>query len=406
LAYEHVSTRAVGIRPVTDRLRAGRPPRGSITVWMQFIAIAAMVAVSACQELDPNLASGSGSGETEVGGARPGATAVSVSPRTGAGGDMPGRSSDGGPPETAAAPCTTARAEARAILDTQCGYCHQAPDNARSVYATGQFNFILELDKITTLKSIVFSMSYVAAGSPNASLIYQRTSNGTMPPLNIPQRPSAGDLAVLNRWITSCVDGSSTGWPAPRTTGLPDDAGRGDDGEVVTACGVPGQRCCSANVCNGGGCCVGGLCRANGLTCAAPPAELGAPAMVGLAGTCKDGSCETAAGAACGKPSEPCCDLMTCTGAQSACFPGTTTCAACGDTGQSCCRPNACLDGRACINGGVGRIGTCQLCGAKGQACCGTGTVAMQTCDVGLTCGPVAGMGNLCSATGTGAVAP
>jgi len=50
-----------------------------------------------------------------------------------------------------------------------------------SVYATGQFNFILELDKITALKSNVFTgVSYIAAGRPENSLIYQRASNASM----------------------------------------------------------------------------------------------------------------------------------------------------------------------------------------------------------------------------------
>jgi hypothetical protein len=74
-------------------------------------------------------------------------------------------------------------------------------------------------------------------------------------------------------------------------------------------------------------------------------------------------------------------------------------CSQCGGTGNPCCKPNGCLDGRVCVNGGVGRTGTCQVCGGAGQPCCGFGVAAQQTCDgAGLTCTSVVGMGNLCLA--------
>jgi hypothetical protein len=328
-----------------------------------------------CQELDANLASGLSSLTTADG-----STPVELGPGV------------------VAVPCDTVRSVARGIVETNCAYCHQAPGNSGSVYATGQFNFILELDKITTLKSNVFTgVSYVATGDADHSLIYQRASNGTMPPTNVTQRPRMSEVALLRLWIAGCVDGSSVGWPPPGAQPQ-NDAGAGNvDTDAAGGCGDPGQVCCAANVCNAGGCCVGGQCRGNGLTCAAPPTQPGSPPMVGLSGTCTAGSCETVAGVSCGKVAEPCCDLSTCTASQSSCLMGMTTCAACGGTGQSCCKPNGCLEGRACINGGVGRIGTCQDCGGMGQPCCGAGVAAQQTCDPGFTCSSVPGMGNLCS---------
>jgi hypothetical protein len=357
------------------------------------LILALCAALAACQELDPNLASG-------LGGITPTTTSTTDDAAP------PPTSPDGSDPDVLALSCDTARSLAHGVLETNCAYCHQAPGNSMSVYATGQFNFILELDKITTLKSNVFTgMSYVAAGQPENSLIYQRLATGAMPPMDITKRPDTSDLARLRVWITSCIDGSSSGWPPPGTQPM-DDAGVPDDAEPGAGCGGPGQACCAANVCNVGGCCVGGLCRGNGLTCAAPPAQPGAPPVVGLAGTCTNGSCQTTTGTSCGKVNEPCCDLSTCTASQSSCLMGMTMCSACGGTGQPCCKPNGCLDGRACINGGVGRIGTCQTCGGMGEPCCGTGIAAQQTCNAGLSCSSVPGMGNLCSSDASDAAEP
>jgi len=117
------------------------------------------------------------------------------------------------------------------------------------------------------------------------------------------------------------------------------------------------------------------------------------------------GSCQTSAGTSCGKVNEPCCDLSTCTASQSSCLMGMTMCSACGGTGQPCCKPNGCLDGRACINGGVGRIGTCQTCGGMGEPCCGT---ASPPADVqrGFELFERPGMGNLCSSDANDAAGP
>jgi len=337
--------------------------------------------LTACQELDPNLTSGLG--------------AVTPATHDDA---ASAPNSDASDPGTSALSCDMKRSQAHAVLESNCAYCHQAPRNNMSVYATGQFNFILELDKITKLKSNVFTgVSYVAAGNPESSLIYQRLATGAMPPMDITKRPNTSDLARLRVWITSCIDGSSSGWPPPGTQPTDDAGALGDAAEPGAGCGSPGQACCAANVCNAGGCCVGGLCRGNGLTCAAPPVQPGAPPVVGLAGTCTNGSCQTSAGTSCGKVTEPCCDLSTCTASQSSCLMGMTMCSACGGTGQPCCKPNGCLDGRACLNGGVGHIGTCQVCGGIGQPCCGFGSAAQQTCDPGFNCASVPGMGNLCS---------
>jgi hypothetical protein len=383
--------RSVGIRAWARArplfIRPETPDQHSPAAWRSFVPLLLVLCTAfatACQQLDENLASGPG---------------ILTAATSDAG------TSSSLPPGSVAFSCDTVRSLSRASLVTNCAYCHQAPGNSTSVYATGLFNFILELDKITTLKSNVFTgVSYVAAGDPDKSLIYQRASNGTMPPAGITRRPGTSELALLRAWITNCVDGSSVGWPPAGT--LPgDNAGGGggtdaDAAVVAPGCGDPGQPCCAAGVCNAGGCCVANLCRGNGLTCTALPTQPGAPPTVGLSGTCTNGSCETAAGVTCGNVNEPCCDLATCTASQSSCLMGMTTCSACGGTGQPCCKPNGCLDGQTCLNGGVGRIGTCGTCGGAGQPCCGAGMAAQQRCDPGLTCSSVPMMGNLCSSEG------
>ena len=381
------------------------------------IACLPLIVGGACQRLEQHLSDGLGTSNVMTGSSTGGST---VENGVGSGGMSPSQGSTGGqgatdwdgsiapadggsPADGTVASCDTLREGARAALATNCAFCHQTPTSLHSPYGQGSFDFILELDRLTTLVSpnsaVGFPMKYVVKGDPSKSYIFQRISNGTMPPLAAPKRPTDAEKQALKDWITSCIDGGSGGWPAPSTdvpdAGIP---------PFPTGCGGPGQPCCAANVCNGGGCCVFNLCHANGATCAGAPATATTPAVVGLAGTCSAGSCQTDTGMACGKPAEPCCGLMTCTASQSSCLAGMTMCSACGGTGQSCCKPNGCLDGRTCVGGGVGRIGTCFMCGGVGQPCCGAGSFGQQTCtDSALTCTMVAGMGNLCLSATSGA---
>jgi hypothetical protein len=356
-----------------------REPSRRFTAWL--LAISALLADS-CQQLDPNLATG------PVASSGTGGRAELVP--------------DGGDSDAAlaAVTCAMMRTEAHDILSANCAPCHQAPGNP--AFYTGGFNFILDLPSITSKtspqSSSTVAIKYVVKGRPDQSYIYQRLSSATMPPVTRTQRPSAGDVQVIGRWITSCIDDpdSPNGWGPGGATGGPGDGG-------VTASALP--ACGPANVCPDGGCCVFSRCRPNGTTCGSQPNPVaGEAALPGLTGMCTAGSCQNTAGASCGKVNEPCCDLNTCTASQSSCLiTDMTTCSACGGTGQPCCKPNGCLAGRACINGGVGRVGVCQVCGGPGQPCCGTGVAAQQTCNGTLTCASVAGMGNRCSSdTGAG----
>lgn len=337
---------------------------------IRLLAMAALVA--ACQQLDPSLATGPVSASGGTGG--------NIVPINTGGGGAAGPS------------CPTVRAEAHDILETNCAICHQAPGTP-ALYV-GSFNFILDLAKLTSStspqSSTTLTLKYVVKGNPDQSYIYQRISNGSMPPVNRTQRPTPADRQILNQWITSCIDDptSPLGWP---DVGAPADAGV-DSGAQLASCGP-------ANVCPDGGCCVFNQCRPNGTTCGPLPNPIpGQTDLPGFPGTCTAGSCENSAGQSCGKVGEPCCDLFSCTASQSSCLiTDMTMCSACGGTGQPCCKPTNCLEGHACVGGGVGRVGTCELCGALGQPCCGSGVAAQQTCDAPFTCTAVPGMGNLCS---------
>lgn len=338
--------------------------------------------VAACQKLDPNLASGN-----------TGSTA-------GAGGSGVGTHGAGGGTVLPQSACNTARMQARTILLTNCASCHQDPMKQMSINSGGPFPFILELDKLTTLTSPTFiGKHYVVAGNPNDSLIHLRYSGGGMPPASVTQRPSPADLVALDNWITSCIGDpdSPGGWPDFVTT----DGGATDGGtSLLPTCGP-------ANVCPNGGCCVFSQCVPDHGACgplANPTA--GMQDLPGLPGMCNSGSCQKAGdgggtSVSCGKAGEPCCDLGICTASQSSCLiTDMTMCSQCGGTGEPCCKPNGCLDGRTCVNGGVGRVGSCQICGGLGQPCCGTGVAALQKCNGELLCVTVTGMGNLCTADG------
>jgi hypothetical protein len=334
---------------------------------------------AACQRLDPNLASGKLSGGRGTGG-----TAGDPSPTGGTGGDGSGGAG--------VSDCPTVRMQAYDILQTNCAFCHEAPGNP--AYYSGGFNFILDLAKLTSSaspqSSTTLTLKYVVKGSPATSYIFRRISENSMPPRDRTQRPTAGDIAVLDEWIANCIDDSTSpeGWGGSTT---PADAGV-DTGPALDNCGP-------ANVCPNGACCVFNQCRPNGTTCGSLPNPIpGQANLPGLPGICTSGSCQNAAGHSCGKPGEPCCDYQTCTASQSSCLPtDMTMCTACGGAGQPCCKPTNCLDGHACVGAVVGKVGTCQLCGALGQPCCGSGAVALRSCDGALTCVVDAVMGSRCS---------
>ena len=287
--------------------------------------------------------------------------------------------------------CTDLRTQAHDILQKNCAGCHQAPNKM------GNFDFILDLDKLTTVPSGTFiGRYYVVKGDLMASLLHSRyMPGGGMPPATAAARPSASDVAVLDAWISNCIGDptSPTGWAALALPAGP-----------FPACGV-------ANVCPNGGCCVFNQCVPDGTICG-PLKNMDATMLpvAGLPGMCSQGSCQKA-GAACGKPNEPCCDGNSCTASQSSCLRDTMymSCSQCGGLGQLCCSPNECLSGNACIGGGVGRTGRCATCGGLNQPCCGTGLAAVQKCDLAANVcvaaamagdGGVAAPTNLCQPCG------
>jgi len=128
------------------------------------------------------------------------------------------------------------------------------------------------------------------------------------------------------------------------------------------------------------GCCVNGTCRGNGQVCGG-----------GLNGTCNNGSCQNAAGMACGAANQGCCGAgvgSVCTASRQGCVGG-TSCLVCGGMDERCCDGN--VDGIRCLAGFEcqplgSALARCRPCGGMGQFCCGRGAVAQQTCNAGLTC--------------------
>jgi len=101
----------------------------------------------------------------------------------------------------------------------------------------------------------------------------------------------------------------------------------------------------------------------------------------------------------CGALNMACCAGQVCqSGGVCAAADGGMACLACGASGQRCCGTganNGCGTGLACVDPGAGPA-MCEACGARGQACCGSGTVATGTCNTGLSCANVQGMGIIC----------
>src|SRR5258706_8097038 len=120
-----------------------------ITLRAASIWLSCAVAATACflqQELDKNAARGSpsrGTGSTvDTGpGAGGGGQEDAGSPTSTGGGGAGGGSTTG----TGGDPCGTIRSQARAVLQTNCAFCHENPNNVK-----GNFDFILEPEKLKT----------------------------------------------------------------------------------------------------------------------------------------------------------------------------------------------------------------------------------------------------------------
>jgi len=230
----------------------------------------------------------------------------------------------------------------------------------------------------------------VVPGDPDGSRLYQRVAAREMPPPERSQRPTTDDISRLRSWIAGCVVGSRR--PADAATpdaGIPD-APTVDADPPAEGCGLPGQECCDANLCEEGGCCVIGRCHASGQSCG--------DGLSGFAGTCRAGSCVNAEGAACGATTQPCCGGTSCTATRAYCG-SSASCEICGGMNQPCCGTGGggtCSEGLDCQGNVFPRPGSCLPCGALGQPCCGNGVAALQRCEAGLTCRFTPGLGTLC----------
>jgi len=331
-------------------------------------------------ELDTEASSGVGLPPPST--VAPGATTGVVA--TPGGVAQPARGTpDGAAPRPSADPCEQTRARAQTILQADCAFCHQAPATLGL-----PLNFILDFEALSNAVSTA-GTRYTVPGMPEQSRLFQRASAGEMPPAGRRPRPTQDDIAALRAWITSCpIAGPGAPRPAPPDAGA--------TGGPPPGCGGPGQDCCLASTCNDGGCCVQGQCRGNGMACG------DGPGMAGIAGTCRNGSCQNAGNVACGSPGQPCCldTPPTCTAPRATCGMAASAmaCLACGGAMQPCCANGGvttCLAGLGCLDVGFGRVGTCQPCGAMGQRCCGSGSIAQRTCNGNLTCKP-AGMADVC----------
>jgi hypothetical protein len=345
------------------------------------IGLSCLLASAACQELDSTASVG----VTEPDAAARASVDRMVPPPPDA---PPGPSAE--PEDEGDDRCASIRSQARAVRELNCAPCHQSPAKE------GNFYFILDDDVLASAVSST-GQRFIVPGAPDDSRLFRRVAAGEMPPRARMQRPSGADVAVLRQWITGCVRPGSQGGEGETHkndgSAPPDDPG--DDPGPSAGCGQPGQSCCGANECHDGACCVFGQCRANGQACGGIVGGL----PDGLPGMCTAGSCRTGA-AACGGVAQACCgESGTCTAPRAGCAMG-LMCQACGGPGQSCCQNGGaatCLAGFSCSFTGFGRPSACEPCGARDQPCCGNGLAAQKTCNTGLTCRFVAGMGDHCA---------
>ncbi|MBL8799932.1 MAG: WD40 repeat domain-containing protein [Planctomycetia bacterium] len=80
-------------------------------------------------------------------------------------------------------------AQARAVLKTHCARCHSTDAPAK-----GGFDYVLRPDLLTARNRVV-------PGKAAESDLYQRTRDGDMPPKQAKVRPTAEELAILEKWI-------------------------------------------------------------------------------------------------------------------------------------------------------------------------------------------------------------
>jgi WD40 repeat protein len=80
-------------------------------------------------------------------------------------------------------------AKARGVLKAYCYRCHGKDGSVE-----GAMNYVADLSKLVARKKVV-------AGDPEASRLFRRVDDGTMPPPDEQPRPTAAEVAVLKQWI-------------------------------------------------------------------------------------------------------------------------------------------------------------------------------------------------------------
>jgi mono/diheme cytochrome c family protein len=84
--------------------------------------------------------------------------------------------------------CEGIEVQARAVFATNCEGCHSG-DNPKA-----GFGAVMDATKM-------IAVGKVTPENPEASPVYVRMENGTMPPSGRQPRPSARDVAVIETWI-------------------------------------------------------------------------------------------------------------------------------------------------------------------------------------------------------------
>lgn len=93
--------------------------------------------------------------------------------------------------------------QARAVFKTHCYRCH-----GENGAIEGGLNYIADLSKLVARKKVV-------PGKPDASRLFKRMDEGTMPPPEEKPRPSPDEIAIIRKWIAAGAPGSEAA--APRT---------------------------------------------------------------------------------------------------------------------------------------------------------------------------------------------
>ncbi len=106
------------------------------------------------------------------------------------------------PPDEPQSACATAPAKAEAALSNYCGSCHGNVASPKAGFGT-----VLDVPALLASGKIV-------KDKPDMSPLWKRMSGGSMPPVDVMKRPSAGDIAAVKEWITC----GAQDWNAPAAT--------------------------------------------------------------------------------------------------------------------------------------------------------------------------------------------